>query len=568
MRLFAEFLWQISERITLSVVATIVLASCASPAPPISSGHIKPAGKPAQPAAHERAPPVASLPNPAATAKDKTYTIVVSDVPIRDLLFALAREAGVNIDIHPDIKGNVTINAIEQTLPQIIDRLSAQIPVRYERNDSHYLISPDLPYFVNYSIDYTNMARNTSHKVSLSTQIASTGTSIEGSSTAGNNSTTETNSSSSHRFWRTLVINVMAILNEQEALTLANTNTSDLQTGVLPATTSVIANAESGLLTVHATQKQHVQIRNLIDRIQENAQRQVLIEATIVEVGLSQEYSAGVDWSRIANSDGGLSYNQSSIGNNFANLPFFTATYANADSILGNIAATVTLLEQFGDVKILSSPKIMVLNNQNAVLKVVDNIVYFTITVESGAVSNGIVTPATFESELNTVPVGLVMTVTPQISAAGKIIMNVRPTVSRIIEYVSDPAVSIASANAIASTPVGGVPPAPVESLIPVVQVREFESMLRIDSGQVAVLGGLMQDAQNKNTSGLPGSAKIPIIGDLFNFKQNEYTKTELVVFLRPTLINNPAVEKDLSTFKPFLQRSTSLSASSRGNLP
>jgi len=543
------------QRTFLFAVATI-LVSCSSTPPPLSDGHLTP-----KPVASQKSIPKPlawsrTLPEPKAQTRDETYTVVVSGVPADELLFALAREAGLNIDIHPGIEGNITINAIDQTLPQILDRLSSQISLRYSIKGKNLEITPDTPYFNNYKVDYANISRDTTHTVSLSTQIASTGAGIGEETTLGNNSTTAVNSISFHHFWQSLVMSVIAILGDEDSL--ASAAGSGGASTTLPITANVIPNPESGLLTVQATQAQHREIRKLIDRVQESSDRQVLIEATVVEITLSQEFRAGVDWQRIVTGDGGgLGFEQSLIGNNFSALPFFTATYVNSDSVLGNIAATVTLLEEFGDVKILSSPKIMALNNQNAVLKVVDNIVYFTIEIDDERNENGIVIGRTFESDVHTVPVGFVMTVTPQISEGGKITMNVRPTVSRILEYVNDPAVDIASANAIASTPQGGTAPEPVESKIPVIQVREFESMLRINSGQTAVLGGLMQDSQDQGSEGLPGASRLGKLGNLFKYQEDEFSKSELVVFLRPTVIDNPSIEGDLSAFKPFLTSAT-----------
>jgi len=534
----------------LSVIGlTATLVSCAVPPPPVSEGHIQP-----EPAVTQKSIPKplvwsSALPEPEPQAKDEVYTIVVTDVPVRELLFALAREANLNIDIHPGIDGNVTINAIDQTLPQILSRLASQVSLRYAIKGPNLEVSPDTPYYYNYKINYANISRDTTHSVSLSTQIASTGTAIDGGSTFGNNSTTEVNTTSFNHFWQSLTLGIIAILGDEAALGAAAGSDGNS----LPVTTSVIPNPESGILTVSATQAQHRDIRKLIDRVQESSDRQVLVEATIVEVRLSQEFRAGVDWARIADGSKGITFRQDLIGDNFADLPSFLMNYTNPDSVIGSIAATVELLEQFGDAKILSSPKIMVLNNQNAVLKVVDNIVYFTIEIEDERNTEGVVIGRTFESDVHTVPVGLIMTVTPQISEGGKIIMNVRPTISRVIEFVNDPAVSIASANAIASTPIGGTAPEPVESPVPVVQVREFESMLRVNSGQTAVLGGLMQDTHDENSDGLPGSSKLGTLGNIFKYQQKEFNKTELVIFLRPTVIKKPTIEDDLSAFKPFL---------------
>ena len=239
----------------------------------------------------------------------------------------------------------------------------------------------------------------------------------------------------------------------------------------------MISNPESGLISVRATSRQHEKIQEFLDAVVGSARRQVLIEATVVEVLLNDNYRAGVDWSRIAQGGNGLSYSQRLLGGNLGQPPVFELNYANpAAGFLGNISATVKLLDSFGTTRVLSSPKIMVINNQTALLKVVDNRVYFTI--EANTVTNANVAVTTFNTTVNSVPVGFVMSVTPQISDADDVLMNVRPTISRITGFVNDPNPDLARAN--------------VVSRIPEIQTREMESILKVTSGQIAVLGGLM----------------------------------------------------------------------------
>ena len=180
------------------------------------------------------------------------------------------------------------------------------------------------------------------------------------------------------------------------------------------------------------------------------------------------------------------------------------------------------MLESFGDVKVLSSPKISVLNNQSAVLKVVDNLVFFTIKADT--TMNQTTSLTTFTSTLNSVPVGFVMTVIPQISDTDTVVLNLRPTVSRKIGDVARPNPSLSQAG--------------VASLVPVIQTREMDSMLRVQSGQVAVMGGLIQDQVSNTEDGIPGVNRVPNIGDFFRQRKDTLTKTVLVIFLRPVVIH------------------------------
>jgi general secretion pathway protein D len=133
----------------------------------------------------------------------------------------------------------------------------------------------------------------------------------------------------------------------------------------------------------------------------------------------------------------------------------------------------------------------------------------------------------------------MVMSITPQISADEQVTLNIRPTISRITDYKTDPAPRLAGAN--------------FDNLIPQIQVRELESVLKLRTGQIAVLGGLIQDTLSYKKDGLPGLGNLPVVGDAFNVRDEKKTKTELVIFLRPTVIHHPSVQKDFQEFAPYL---------------
>ena len=202
-------------------------------------------------------------------------------------------------------------------------------------------------------------------------------------------------------------------------------------------------------------------------------------------------------------------------------------------------AAAVKLLQSFGDARVLSSPKLLVLNNQTSILKVVDNLVYFTIQGTTTSTVN-VGTTATFTTTPHTVPVGVVMSVTPQINENGVITLTVRPTITRVVSYVNDPNPTLAQDH--------------IQSQIPVIQAREMESMLQVRSGQTVVLGGLIQDDTSQARDGLPVLSRPSGVGALFGEHERADTQTELVIFLRPTAINEPSVDSaDLARFRRLL---------------
>ncbi|MGB2832523.1 MAG: pilus (MSHA type) biogenesis protein MshL, partial [Methylotenera sp.] len=492
-----------------------------------------------------------------------------------------------NVDIHPSIKGNVTLNAVDQTLPAILERISKQVDLTYKIQNNVLTITPDQPVLRTYKVDYVNMSRDTTGFIGADGQISSTsqssGAGGTASSSAGNgannSSRTSVTSESKSHFWETLEKNLKDILaetdkeiiitragstgksskkaksaqsaNEVEAANIADAKREkedDLNEYKTLFAGTVIANREAGIINVRATNKQHEKVQEFIDKVMGSARKQVLIEATIVEVTLSDGYKAGIDWSRLGKlGSAGFVFSQvlgPQVGAviSAANIsresdsPGIIAGYVNGKR---GILSSVQLLEQFGNTKVLSSPKLMVLNNQTAVLKVVDNLVYFTVQSQISQSASGVsgTNLQSVTTTPNTVPVGVVMSVTPQINDTGNVNINVRPTITSLIRYVPDPN-----------------PQIPTNKGIPEIRTREMESLLQIGSGNIAVLGGLMQDEIRDNTDSVPGLSKVSGVGKVFQGKNESNVKTELVIFLRPTVIPNASLESDeLSTYKQYL---------------
>jgi general secretion pathway protein D len=173
----------------------------------------------------------------------------------------------------------------------------------------------------------------------------------------------------------------------------------------------------------------------------------------------------------------------------------------------------------------------MALNNQTALLKVVKNLVYFEIQVSQPLLSpgGGVLAPATFNTTPKTVSEGIVMSVTPQINEDGRVTLTVRPTISTKIDDAIDPNPQLTT----------------IQNKVPIMQVREMESVLQIANGQTIVLGGLMVDNNQFNRNQVPVLGSIPEVGEAFKFRNEQSQKTELVIFLRPTVITNPSLDSD-----------------------
>ncbi len=562
-------------------LSSLVLANgCAPPrAFDTSPDHITRPGPAAVPASPPPAPvkavPALSPPRPGAPVP--TYTVVVNDVPVKDLLFSIARDTHYNIDLYPGISGNVSLNAVQEPLPAILDRIARQAGLRYEMNGRTVSIMPDTPYVKTYAVNYVNVARNTTSSVGVAAQIASTGggigagTGSTATATAtgtGNSSTTTVASQSNNDLWTVLADNIRTILAGTRAVTqsteeraaqldaekaaraervsqaeaaskagagaasLFSTAFANQPTG--DGKNDVAVNPVAGTVTVLGTARQQELVQQYLDRVMQAAQRQVLIEATIVEVTLKDQYRAGIDWSKALQGATGWSITTVGGGTNAlagALSPFIQATYTNTGS--NGFSAAIDLLESFGKTKVLSSPKLMALNNQTALLKVVDNLVYFSVQSQQGVLSSTgtPLQPTTFTTTAHTVPIGVVMSVLPQINENGMVSLTVRPTISRKVGFVDDPNPDLERAG--------------VKNAIPIIQVREMESLLQVRSGQTVVLGGLIQDDSNNARDGLPVLSRPEGIGAVFGQHERMNNQTELVIFLRPTVVSNPTLDSD-----------------------
>lgn len=568
-----------------AIAAALLLAACAAPTPrEPTKGHLNTATATAGPAADIPAPveQTLALPKPRALPKAETYSVVVNNVAVKDLLFALARDARLNVDIHPGISGSVTLNAIDQTLPQLLNRIAKQVDMRFELDGPNLAVMPDSPFLRHYKVDYVNLARSVTGTVSANTQIATLsgnaagGTGAAAGGGSGNVSATRIENTSRNRFWEQLEKNIKDILHETDKVlpegsseTVTEQNVSQTATGAaaLPQGTgsraaqavasalginptptsaaqgagtvivrrstvreaaSVIVHAETGVVTVRATQRQHERIQEFIDRVIHSARRQVMIEATIVEVKLADGYEQGIDWSGLLR------------GGRFA-LAMNTLRATNAVNNLtytgDSVTSGIRLLETFGTTKVLSSPRLSVMNNQTAMLTVVDNVVYFNVKADVTAGNLNANPIIAYTTTPQTVSVGLVMAVTPQIGENRDVILNIRPTVTSISDFVIDPNPNLTT----------------VSNRVPQIRTREIESVMRIASGEIAVLGGLMDDRIDYRNNRVPVLGQVPLLGEAFTNRNNAATKSELVIFLRPIVIRDASLAGDYAGLKDYL---------------
>ena len=485
-------------------------------------------------------------------------------VPLRDVLYELAEQADYDIELDPRISGSIIFTARERPFDTVIKRISEIAGLRYKFEEDSVRVELDQPYQKNYKIDYLSYIRTNKSTIKNDVSVVTGG----GAGTGSNFSSVAT---SEANFWKELETGLAQILGvapgsgqmvtsadpqvtavEPTAAPVAPVITQSpdgtttvqtqapnavLQVAPLPSVTAGGAatpttpqtntfsiNKQAGMISVVATERQQLQIEEYLKEVKRSSTAQVLIEAKVLEVTLNDEYSAGINWGNINIGDFSTAFGLAGV----TARPLMTGEETLENnfrmSVIGNDAsAMVDALSRFGTVHALASPRLTVLNNQTAALNVATNQVYFEIDVDTSLTDAGTMT--TVDSEIKNVPEGVLINVQPSINLDDRTVsMAVRPTITRITEYKPDPAVAYLNAG--------------IVSGIPVVNVQDMDSIIKISSGQAAVMGGLLQDRSAATDRGVPVLSEIPILGNAFKNHTDRIQKTELVIFLKATIID------------------------------
>ena len=434
-----------------------------------------------------------------------------AQVPLSELFLALAQQAKVNMIVSPDIKVGATIHAQNRPLIDLVKELCASHGLRYRINGSMLKIEVDKPFLKTYNVEFLILTRTNHNRFAVATDVFTTAEGYQGDEDNGAN--TSLIAETKTDFWQELTDNLNVLLQQVD------------ESAPPPRFT---IHKQGGLISIAATQAQHDEVGSYLQQLRRSVERQVLIEAKIVEVNLNDEYQSGINWN-VVKSDfvtqspmGALATPGSFDENLTPQRNVFTIGGASH-----KITGLLSLLKRFGTVRTLSNPRLTVINNQSAVLKVATNKVYFKLNYSKDYNYSNEKEQTYVSSEARTVPIGLVMVVQPSIqNDTGKIIMTIRPTISRIIQEVADPAVGIASSQK-------------QVSYVPEVQVKEVDTVLSMNTGETVVVGGLMEESADNKTAGVPEAEDVPLLGNLFSAKDNNRKITELVIFLKATMIDN-----------------------------
>lgn len=531
---------------------------------------------------------VLAAPHPPKVANTKLVTLAVTDdVPLRDVLFELGRLASVDIEVGAGLDTTgINLRATDRPFNEVIERIATLGHLRYSVNGNSIRVERDLPYIKNYSLDFLNLVRSSKMGYTLNTNVisggggsgglgggsssGSSGGSGGGSSDTGggvgtSGSTASIDASAPSDLWTSLEASVNEIVSFKADGDSAGAASQAAQGAAGTTTSNVIINRQAGVLSVNATERQHEMIQKYLSLMSRNASAQVLIEAKIVEVSLADQFASGVDWNRVIGDV--TKHAHIGVGRYLATNPatgsaITTAGLSNPAFTFGiedgDLGAILAMTQTFGTTRTLSSPRLSAINNQQAVLTFARNAVYFDCTftpatqTNTGNAGGGTSTQAALSCTQKTVPIGIVLNILPSVNLdSQEVTLSVRPTLTRQVGSAVNPATGFLRSIATDAAAAALIP----DIAIPIIEVREIDSITKVKSGGVMVIGGLMEDASRNTDTGVPGVNEIPLFGNLFKSRSEDALKRELIIFVKATIVNSDgsAQKVDEKVYKKFV---------------
>ncbi len=465
------------------------------------------------------------MPNPQQDAASQRFDLSVDKVAIAQFYRGLVADTGYSVVLHPGVAGKVSLELSNVTIAEVMGVMRDVYGLDSVLKGTVYQIYPDSHRSEIFQIDYLNVTRTGHSEMQVSAgKVSDSGGGANNTNNVNNqagnqnaqgggNGTgvvgTMVNTDAEANFWQELEFTLTAMVTvDPEA--------------------QVVVTPQVGIVMVRAVPDVLASVRSYLELVQSNLDRQVILEAKILEVTLREGFQSGIDWHTFGDASGGTfdgdgvnPGSEHSAAGEFVfgkNSTFFNPTGSGftLSSAFGDFDAAISLLKTQGVVQVLSSPRIATVNNQKAVIKVGSD-EFFVTDISTDTISAGSAINTVNSPELTPFFSGIALDVTPQISKEGQVVLHVHPTVSEVeeqLKVISGDAVPLAAST-----------------------IRESDSIVRALSGQIVVIGGLMQNSSKDDNARVPGLGRLPGIGHLFKQKVQSATKSELVILLRPIVV-------------------------------
>jgi MSHA biogenesis protein MshL len=462
------------------------------------------------------------------------YDFQVEDAPARAFFEGLVVGTPINMLVHPDVKGRVTLSLKQVTIGEALEAARDLYGYDYRSMGNGYVIMAPAVQTRVFQLNYLDMQRVGVSRTRVSSGQVSQGSSNGPNAAQGGTDDEKTQTSSTtgtavltrndSDFWKGIETDLVALVKGGEK-------------------NSVVINRQSGVVVVRAFPEELRSVADYLRKTQSVITRQVVLEAKVVEVELNSGFQAGINWTTLVTKgnksaffgqrspDGGFDANPlSAPGQRVPVTPGIPLLGQVVDAVGGAFSfafdstdfnALIQLLDTQGRTRVLSSPRVSTLHNQKAIIKAGSD--EFFVTGVSSDTTTGTATTTSLNVELTPFFSGVALDVTPQISDDGTVLMHIHPTVSE----VSDASKRISFGGSTSDLPLA------------VSQIRESDSVVRAHSGQVIVIGGLMRETRQRNDYKTPGLGSIPGIGNLFKSKRDQSTTVELVLLLRPIVVED-----------------------------
>jgi len=512
-------------------------------------------------------PPVSALAGnlpKARPALEERFNVAFREVPAQQFFQSIVAGTRYNMLVHPEVTGTITANLKDVTLAETLEAIRDMYGYDYQINGTRVSIRPLTMQTRMFQVNYLNSAR----RGASSLRVSSTSVSNVNNNQNGQNGQNYNNQNNQNNLNQNPNQNNGEQVNGQngnqrnstDLLTTSDTDfwpqlkeSIEAIVGSRENGRSVVVSPQSGVLVIRAMPEELRNVDLYLKATQLSVDRQVILEAKILEVELNDSFQSGINWASFASFDSRHSNRVASgfvsPGTTLAPLPFnggqppaisadglvastgFSLGNARnaAGSLFGlafqtsNFAALLSFLESQGTVHVLSSPRIATLNNQKAVLKIGTDEFYVTgvtSTTNSNTTGNTVTPSVTLQPFFS----GVVLDVTPQIDDKGNILLHVHPSVSQVSEVTKD--INLGTAGNL-SLPLAAS------------STSEIDSMVRGQDGRVVAIGGLMRQSSSGDNSQVPGAGNIPVLGALFRNNKNVNQKRELVVLIKPTIVDS-----------------------------